>query len=181
MRRSVRTSAIVFAAAVCGWGIRGVLSGASSQERPRETVHQTAHPAASTSDPETAVPRIASFDLPASSRGSRDLFSYREAPPPAPPIMQSLTAPAPPPRQSTEVDAAPPLRPRFDYRFIGTFGTHERRIAAFTRDGEVVIAKPGDRIGAGFVLRSIGVESVEVEPLGPETGGPQRIPLGHDT
>jgi len=93
---------------------------------------------------------------------------------PKPPVLATI-APTPvvieAPRTPTVVVNAPPA---FDYRFIGTFGPLQDRIAAFSRNGEIVTARLGDRIGETFELRSIGAESVEVV----SASGTQRVPLG---
>ena len=57
---------------------------------------------------------------------------------------------------------APP-RVRFTHRYIGRFGPEHRPIAAFSRNGEIVTVRVGERIDDQFVLRSIGIESAEVE------------------
>jgi hypothetical protein len=56
-----------------------------------------------------------------------------------------------------------PRRPPFPYRYIGRFGPETNPIAAFSRDGEVITVRAGDRIGPDFVVRAIGIETVEVE------------------
>jgi hypothetical protein len=80
------------------------------------------------------------------------------------------------------VIAAPPVAevkpgPRFGHRFIGRFGTADRPIAAFVRDGEIVTLRVGDPIDDRYVFRSIGIGSIDVETT--VDGEPQleRIPL----
>jgi hypothetical protein len=60
-------------------------------------------------------------------------------------------------------------------RYIGSFGTAHTRVAAFKRDGEIVTARPGERVGE-FVLRSIGLESASVEGA----DGVRNVPLAAD-
>ena len=116
---------------------------------------------------DNAVPAIASVDAyePAreSAPSTRNLFGYvepkpqpvREIPPPmaapilAPPIVAEAVPQEPPP-------------PRFEYRYIGRFGPNHNPVAAFRANGEVLTVRRGDRIGERFVLRTIGIESVEV-------------------
>jgi hypothetical protein len=104
------------------------------------------------------------FAEPSLHDGRRNLFAY-VAPPPAPvvvkrepvidvPMVSALPEPPAPVQLVVE-------RPRFEYRYIGRFGPDGNPIAAFVREGEVVTAKRGDRVG-GFVVRDIGLESVEV-------------------
>jgi hypothetical protein len=59
-----------------------------------------------------------------------------------------------------------PRPPHFSYRFIGVLGTRDVRLAAFARDGEVITVREGETIDAQFVLQSIGIESVNVQPVG---------------
>ncbi|HYR29704.1 MAG TPA: hypothetical protein VEU30_14645, partial [Thermoanaerobaculia bacterium] len=95
---------------------------------------------------------------------TRNLFAYREASAPRP-VVHVTPTPEPafiePPRPAA-VTVTVNAPPAFDYRFIGTFGPTNDRIAAFSRNGEIVTARPGDRIGETFVLQSIGLETVEV-------------------
>jgi hypothetical protein len=74
----------------------------------------------------------------------------------------------PPPLVAAPIVAVSPVvaekpRVRFTHRFIGKFGPEGRPIAAFARDGQIVTVRIGDRIDERFVLRSVGMESVEVE------------------
>lgn len=85
----------------------------------------------------------------------------------------------------TEAEVAPPpppppkpVPPPFPYRFIGTFGSAGNPIATFTREGEIVNARVGDIIDGKFILRRIGIESVEIGFTGFPPDERQRIPLG---
>lgn len=71
----------------------------------------------------------------------------------------------------------PPTPPQFTYRFIGTFGATSNPIATFTRDGDIVNARVGTIIEGKFILRSIGIESVEIGFIGFPAEQRQRIPL----
>jgi hypothetical protein len=111
------------------------------------------------------------------SRGDRNLFSYREAPrvviaPIAPPVAVpvAVAAVAPPPRAEPEEPAIAP----FPWRYIGRFGREDNPVAAFVRDGEVKTVRIGDGIDAQYVLRSIGIESVDVQS---DDAGTERIEL----
>ena len=70
------------------------------------------------------------------------------------------------------------MPPRFDYKYIGTFGSAANPIATFTRDGEIVNARVGDVIDGKFILRNIGLESVEIAFTGFPPDKRQRVPLG---
>lgn len=97
----------------------------------------------------------------------RNLFAYVARPPraiAAAPVARAATiAVAPPPALDETPRAAAPEPPRFPYRYIGRFGKDADPLAAFVRDGEVVTVRRGGRIGEGFTLRAIGIESVEVK------------------
>jgi hypothetical protein len=80
---------------------------------------------------------------------------------------------APPPPPPPE-----PQPPPFTYKYIGTFGTAANPIATFARSGEIVNARVGDVIENKFILRSIGMESVEISFVGFPRDKTQRIPLG---
>ena len=69
------------------------------------------------------------------------------------------------------------MPPQFTYRFIGTFGPAAKPLATFARDGEIVNARVGDVIEGKFVLRNIGIESVEISFIGFPSDVRQRIPL----
>ena len=112
--------------------------------------------------------------VPAVSLGRRNLFAYRQHERPA--IAAAPRAIEPPPalpesRAAITEPSTPPPVP-FPWRYIGTFGPAHDRLAAFKRDGDILTIRPGQRLG-GFVLRRIGIESVEVE--GPD--GMRRVPL----
>lgn len=82
-----------------------------------------------------------------------------------------VIAPPPPPPPA-------PVPPPFTYKYIGTFGNARNPIATFAREGEIVNARVGDVIEGKFVLRSIGIESVEISFIGFPPDQKQRIPLG---
>ncbi|HVR39325.1 MAG TPA: thrombospondin type 3 repeat-containing protein [Thermoanaerobaculia bacterium] len=77
--------------------------------------------------------------------------------------------PPPPPK---------PVPPQFTFKYIGTFGSAQNPIATFARDGEIINARIGDVIDGKFVLRGIGIESVEIGFVGFPPDERQRIPLG---
>jgi Thrombospondin type 3 repeat len=80
---------------------------------------------------------------------------------------------APPPPPPPE-----PVPPACTYKYIGTFGSASNPIATFTGNGEIVNARVGDIIENKFILRSIGIESVEIGFTGFPPSKTQRIPLG---
>jgi hypothetical protein len=163
MRTSLGTAAILVTAAASGWFVRGSVGrtiAAQEGERPRPAIV-----AASLED--SFAPERVRFpsQVPQESLGTRNLFAYRE---PAKPPVMTITPPivAQPvveTRPPITVAAPAPEPPRFAYRFIGTFGPENDRIAAFSRDGQITTVRAGEKIGDEFVLHSIGIESVEVK------------------
>lgn len=80
-------------------------------------------------------------------------------------------APAPPPPPEPQPEP-------FPYKYIGTFGSARSPIATFAKEGEIVNARIGDIIDGKFILKSIGIESVEIGFNGFPPNRTQRIPLG---
>ena len=83
---------------------------------------------------------------------------------------EEIAPPPPPPPK--------PVPPGFNYRYIGTFGSAANPIATFARDGEIVNARVGDIIDNRFILRGIGIESVEIGFVGFPADERRRIPIG---
>ena len=81
-----------------------------------------------------------------------------------------IIPPPPPPPE--------PVPPTFDYKYVGTFGSAKNPIATFTRNGEIVNAHAGDTIDNKFILRSIGIESVEIGFVGFPPTKHQTIGMG---
>jgi hypothetical protein len=77
--------------------------------------------------------------------------------------------PPPPPK---------PVPPAFDFKYIGTFGGAANPIATFARNGEIVNVHAGDTIDGKFILRSIGIESVEIGYVGFPPDERTRVPIG---
>jgi hypothetical protein len=78
--------------------------------------------------------------------------------------------PPPPPK---------PVPPSFAaYKYIGTFGPVSNPIATFNGNGEIINLRVGDTIDGKFVLRSIGIESVEIGYVGFPPDVKTRVPLG---
>jgi hypothetical protein len=161
-----------------GWMAKGVVL-----HHPVEASAPTPVAASPAPEPVTeAAPDIAAVQavdppLPA-SHSSRNLFSYHEAPPAptpvaepvaaAPPVEIAAVAPLPP------AEPAEPVIPPFPWRYIGRFGRANDQVAAFVRDGQVKTVRGGDRIDEQYVLRTIGIETVEVES---EAAGTEQIAL----
>lgn len=82
-----------------------------------------------------------------------------------------VVAPPPPPPPA-------PVPPQFDYKYIGTFGGATNPIATFARNEEIVNVRAGEVIDGKFILRSIGIESVEIGYVGFPPDVRTRIPIG---
>ncbi|MBV9497406.1 MAG: hypothetical protein JOZ54_24430 [Acidobacteria bacterium] len=93
--------------------------------------------------------------------GVGDACQPNFVPPPPPP-------PQPPPK---------PVPPDFPYKYIGTFGSQSNPIATFSGNEEIINARVGDVIQKRFVLRNIGIESVEIGFVGFPPDETRRIPL----
>ena len=178
MSPSLRTAALLVIALAAGWIFRGGSRPAPSA--PAAPVPATPV-AIDDAPPLPEMPVVVHARAPhVESRGGRNLFAFRERPAVAPHTIAppAIVAAVPPPVVHLEPrNDVPPAKP-FPYRFIGRFGPDRNPVAAFVRDGEVVTVRAGDRIGEGFVLRSIGIESVEVES---ETAQRQHVPLHADS
>jgi hypothetical protein len=72
----------------------------------------------------------------------------------------------------------PPVPPQFTMKYIGTFGPSSNPIATFNGNGEIVNVRIGETIDGKFVLRSIGIESVEIGFVGFPADVKTRVPLG---
>lgn len=84
------------------------------------------------------------------------------------PCETSPEQPPPPPK---------PKPPQFDWKYIGTFGPPQLQLATFTRGEEIINVRVGDIIDGKFILRSIGLESVEIGFTGFPPDERMRIPL----
>jgi hypothetical protein len=179
MRNSLGFVIVTLVAGGSGWLVRGVQVNdpAGGASTPQAGTPLQAAPAALESIP--AVIRSHGH-VESSSQGNRNLFDYRSEPPT---VIAHVVPPADAPTMPPAVERplpqpVQPARPQFTYRYFGRFGPEENPIAAFSRDGEIVTVRPGDPIDRDFVLRSIQMESVDVEEgKGPDVRR-ERIPLG---
>ena len=87
-------------------------------------------------------------------------------------ICQPNFVPPPPPPPPK------PVPPNFDYKYIGTFGSAKNPLATFARNDEIVNVRTGDTIDGKFILRSIGLESVEIGFVGFPADERLRVPIG---
>lgn len=80
-------------------------------------------------------------------------------------------------QEGQEIPPPPPL-PAFPYTYIGSFGPAGQQLAAFSKDGEIVNVRPGQTFGGQFILRRIGVESVDIGYTGFPPERTRRIGIG---
>jgi hypothetical protein len=71
-----------------------------------------------------------------------------------------------------------PVPPQFTMKYIGTFGPANNPIATFNGNGEIVNVRVGETIDGKFVLRRIGLESVEIGYVGFPADVKTQVPLG---
>ena len=71
-----------------------------------------------------------------------------------------------------------PVPPPFTYKYIGTFGSAANPIATFSGNGEIINVRVGETIDGKFILKSIGIESVDIGFVGFPPNKTTRVPLG---
>ena len=117
-----------------------------------------------------------------SYKSERNLFAYKEPPPPPPPpqprVIVQPPPPPPPPMPLTPPAPVVPQPPPFPYHYIGTFGTAANPIATFSGDGKIVNVRAGETFDGKFILRGIGIESVEIGYVGFPPEQKTRIAIG---
>ncbi len=132
---------------------------------------------------------------PESYTPGRDPWRFIDPPPPPPPPVHVKTA-AELARERAEAELAARLRaeaeerarldalipkpPPFTLKYLGSFGTAERRLAVFTdADGKTIYnVKEGGTIDGKFTVAHIGFESVDIGFVGFPDVPPQRLPAG---
>lgn len=111
-------------------------------------------------------------------RVKRDPFRFGEIPRPKP------TPPPPPPPQPVENKPPPtpvetgPALPPLELSYLGKFGPKKSPIAVLT-DGETLYnAQEGDSVNEHFRVRSINLESIDLEYIQFPDQPAQRLPVG---
>ena len=126
----------------------------------------------------TIVLILASFSISAHAE-RRNPFAYVTKAKPAPKAVKKEPVVIEAVQPVVIAEPEPPRRPdppRFPYRFIGMFGHTDSPIVAFVADDRVVTVQLGASIDGQFVLRSVGLESVEIGFVNDERT--VRVPLG---
>ena len=156
----MRTFGAMLVMAVLGW-----MAGRLWSE-PRVEVAAVPAPLPEVIVEAVDVPKVEGMAVPRESRSTRNLFAYRQQQaPPALPTSKPPVRPVLSPQAAADVHVPEPptLRQRvFPYRYLGRFGPDAKPLAAFSRDGEVLVRRAGESIDDHFVLLAIGTESVEV-------------------
>ena len=132
--------------------------------------------------PSIALQRLSSTYVP-NDAGHRNVFTFVEAPPITHPVVVAHTAPPPittPPVVTASAPPAPaaPQPPEFTMRCIGRFGPDHAPLAAFAGDHEVINARVGETIAEQFIVRAIGIESVEIGFVAFPNAPARRIAIG---
>jgi hypothetical protein len=73
-----------------------------------------------------------------------------------------IAVPEPPQVVTALPVRAEPAPPTFPYHFIGRFGHDDDPIAALVSEDRVIIAQAGDTIDGEFIVRSVGLRSIEI-------------------
>jgi hypothetical protein len=110
----------------------------------------------------------------------RNLWAYYTPPPPPPPVFKPppprvVVAPpvTPPPPRATK-----PQPPPVPYKFVGSFGPKERRIAVLSESRAVINAMEGDVLLKKFRIAKIGYESVTIEYVDFPDAKPAQLEVG---
>lgn len=178
MRIPVRTWALIAAVAVVAW------TAARLRSEPRVAAPVAATAAQPAEAPPAFlpdIPRVQHVAYAGSSNPNRNLFSYVAPPVKAEPVIERAPLPvieAPKPAVVEVVAPREPEPPAFPYRYLGRFGRDGAPLAAFSRDGEVVVRRAGERIDASFVLIRIGAESVDIAAELGTQRVVRRVPIG---
>lgn len=79
-----------------------------------------------------------------------------------------------------EIPPPPPKRrpPAFDWKLLGTFGPKNAQIASFSKGDEIINVRVGNTIDERFILKQIGLESVEIGYVGFPPDETTRVPIG---
>jgi hypothetical protein len=131
---------------------------AAHSARPLPLQPQAA--AAAASDFELIDPAM----LPGSARPDRNVFTYREKPAAlaTPHHEHAAIVPAVVSLPASGLIVKQPEKPVFPYRCIGRFGPEGAQLVAFIVDGEVKLARAGEVLQDRYLVRGVGIESVEV-------------------
>jgi hypothetical protein len=146
------------------------------------------------------LPRLAQIrgwdDSEAQSITSRNPFTFGAPPTPTrnltpPPTRPPIPTRPPRPTATPRIyrdpygnSLGPP--PPFEREYIGFFGPDHRKVAAFRREGdgpeiiEIDVGFEGEILDDVFIIRKIGLESVQIGFVGYDISEDTRVPLADD-
>lgn len=147
---------------------------------PQHPIKSSIRPNFATIDPlRDAAPQAA-----LSLGAHRNLFTFNDTPPPVPHVVHHTVIAPPqitiaPSAQQPQAEAAP-APPALPYRCIGRFGPDSAPFIALANDDhEVINVRAGETVGGRFIVRSIGLESVDIGFTGFPSSYDKRIAIGH--
>jgi hypothetical protein len=150
---------------------------------PRTAGQRTMQTKAATARTNIEPLRLESRAMTGSLGSHRNIFTFDDPPPVHETAVtrivitrQRVTIAPPTPVAHNDV----PTPPAFPWHCIGRFGPDNAPFVALTNDAhDVLNARAGETIGGQFIVRSIGLESIEIGFVGfPATAG-TRIAIGH--
>jgi hypothetical protein len=151
-------------------GIRAGDPGAPQASRPTRTRGgRRARPAVDPATLPVQELKLAALDPePDEYEIGRNLWQFytpppppRPAPPPPPPRV--VQAPPPPPLPVPPTGPPPVVLPTIQFRYVGSFGPRERRIAVLEEGETIINALEGDIVQEEFIVAKIGYESIFIE------------------
>lgn len=178
MRIPARTWALIAVVAVVAW------TAARLRSEPRveaPVVATAAQPVEEAPAFLPDIPRVQHVAFTGGSNPNRNLFSYVAPPVKAEPVVERAPVPVVAVTKPAVVEVVAPREPEppaFTYRYLGRFGRDGAPLAAFSRDGEVVVRRAGERIDPSFVLIRIGAESVDIAAEVGTRRVVRRVPIG---
>jgi len=122
----------------------------------------------------------------------RDPWRFYDPPPVPPPVNRKTAAELAAERAAAELAArqaaeaeaerirlaAIPKPPPFTMKYLGSFGPADRRLAVFDDGKTVYNVREGGVIDGKFIVKHIGLESVDIGFVGFPDVSPQRVPAG---
>lgn len=167
----------ILGALILGWGVSKLFDGSGGGDAGINV-------GAGTSD----LPQMARLDYQALQpeegrfEPGRDIFRYGQTGP-SPEELARQQASRQPPRPAPKPTPAPaspgePQPPPVTLAFLGTFGPREAPIAVFSDDEVIYNARQGDVIEEKFIVRQIGLESVDLGFVGFPEDLTERLGVG---
>lgn len=132
------------------------------------------------------LPRMARLDYQALQpeegkfEPGRDIFRYGQTGPSPEELARQRAAEQPPRPEPKPAPPTPsePQPPPVTLAFLGTFGPREAPIAVFIDDEVIYNARQGDVIEEKFIVRQIGLESVDLGFVGFPEDVTERLGVG---